>query len=447
MMVGKKILDLIQSIENKDAENAKRLINEINNFRQLEYGGSLSPLSLAIDSGQTEVAKMLIASGADVNYSEDHHCSPLTIAIAKDDLEMVQFLLEHGASPNQHYLYHPLEEAMGIGNLEIIEALVNHPEILINEGSYETPPVYMAAAMGNLSVVKLLVDQGARIESSYGELHRYEEYENNQNFQIPNDSEFTYFCDLLYEVESSYSNSQEVDIENSALACAASNGHQDVFDYLYEKTSNARARQYAALILPAGLERRDKIDNSLLQSLFLSAVNNDVVGIRKSIESGIEPNTLNEDGLTALYVATRVAPWPPGNTEAVKLLLESGADPNINLNNVCRSTPLKEAIGSCDIDIVRLLVESGANLEQELPGGWIPIIGAVDAIQMQKEFFAAIGITRNSIELLKILIDAGTNVDAKNKNGYTALDIAQAIGSSSEIIELLINASAATGTE
>lgn len=61
----------------------------------------VTPLHSAVaDGGNTAIAKMLIAAGADVNAAQRHGWTPLHGAAATGDVEIVRLLLARGADPH-----------------------------------------------------------------------------------------------------------------------------------------------------------------------------------------------------------------------------------------------------------------------------------------------------------------------------------------------------------
>lgn len=56
-------------------------------------------LTYAARDGFTDIARLLIAHGADVNWIDGEGVTPLILAAHKDHIELVQLLLDHGADP------------------------------------------------------------------------------------------------------------------------------------------------------------------------------------------------------------------------------------------------------------------------------------------------------------------------------------------------------------
>ena len=73
------------------------------------------------------------------------------------------------------------------------------------------------------------------------------------------------------------------------------------------------------------------------------------------IEQGIDVNYQDDTNETALYVASE-----NGQIDIVKILLENGANPNLQ-ENVHGETPLMVATKIGRIDIMKILLENGAN--------------------------------------------------------------------------------------
>jgi uncharacterized protein len=90
------------------------------------------PLGLASFFGHDQVAALLLAAGADVNTPSDNemHAYPLNSAVAGGNITLVQMLLENGADPNAH------------------------------QGEDFTP-LHAAAQMGQVEMARLLLQHGA----------------------------------------------------------------------------------------------------------------------------------------------------------------------------------------------------------------------------------------------------------------------------------------------
>lgn len=93
-----------------------------------------------------------------------------------------------------------------------------------------------------------------------------------------------------------------------------------------------------------------------VEEAFSAVDSNDSATLKKFLQEGGSPDSLTPDNASMLYVAT----GPHGGHQVLTILLESGADPN---RGIGKYTPLMNASGWCSLDAVKLLVESGANVE------------------------------------------------------------------------------------
>jgi ankyrin repeat protein len=89
-----------------------------------------TPLGLACFFGQTDLVKLLVAQGANVNQSSanDWKVQPIHSAVAARNSEITLYLLLHGADVNatQQHHFTPLHTAAQHGDAEIIKLLLEH---------------------------------------------------------------------------------------------------------------------------------------------------------------------------------------------------------------------------------------------------------------------------------------------------------------------------------
>jgi len=158
--------------------------------------------------------------------------------------------------------------------------------------------------------------------------------------------------------------------------------------------------------------------------LAVAAGNGDAPIVGALLKAGADPNTANGDGETALMSAAR-----SGSVDAVKMLLARGADPNAK-ERWLQETALMWAASENHPEVVKVLLEAGARVNEkswvtdtpvlEFPksggpnipfpkGGWTAV------------FYAA---RDNAIGALRVMADAGADLNVQDPEGATALVIA-----------------------
>ncbi|HFE39552.1 MAG TPA: ankyrin repeat domain-containing protein [Gammaproteobacteria bacterium] len=93
------------------------------------------------------------------------------------------------------------------------------------------------------------------------------------------------------------------------------------------------------------------------------------------------------------------------NSEQVKAMLATG-DVDINKANRYGWTALMHAAKVGDLESVKLLVEKGATVDARDSNGWTPMMRAAQ---------------KGHVEVVEYLIDKGADVNATTENGWTAL--------------------------
>lgn len=159
---------------------------------------------------------------------------------------------------------------------------------------------------------------------------------------------------------------------------------------------------------------------------FQAIRNNNLVLLKEQIGTGVDVNTRDSRGATLLMHAAAF-----GSTDAVRLLLEAGAD--VNARNQFDATALMWGAG--DPVKVRLLVERGADVNAKSKQGRTPLLIAAGY--------------QGSAETLKLLLAKGADLNATDRFGSTAL--LMSIGAEDRqtqrmLIDMGVDVNAALGT-
>ena len=150
-----------------------------------------------------------------------------------------------------------------------------------------------------------------------------------------------------------------------------------------------------------------------IDDAFQAIRKNDLADLKALLKSGMGVETAGERATTPLLYASAF-----GSPEAVKLLLDAGANPNAK--NAFDATPLMWAVG--DVRKVKLLLDKGADVNAKSKIGRTALLLA--SLRPDGEAVA------------KLLIGKGADISAKDEIGETPL--LNAAGANLAIAEMLI---------
>lgn len=179
-------------------------------------------------------------------------------------------------------------------------------------------------------------------------------------------------------------------------------------------------------------------------TLLDATARNDLEEVRELLNSGVSPDLVNEDGLTALHQCCI-----DDFVEMVQCLLDAGG-----CVNACDSelwTPLHAAATCGHTGLVQLLIQAGADLLAVNADGNMPYDLCEDeaTLELLEMVMAEQGITQDRIDEcrgakettmladIQALVESGADLNAQDANAATLLHIASANGYVS-VAELLL---------
>jgi ankyrin repeat protein len=388
--------------------------------------------------------RTLVKLNADVNAPDAEGMTALHWAAHWNDLDTVRLLLAAGAkaaAPNR-YGVTALHEAATLGNAVMVNVLLRagaDPSASYGDG--ETP-LLLAARSGSVESVKLLIESGAAV--NHAETFRGQT------------------ALMLAAVENHAAVVREL-----IAAGAAVNGR--TVEYTFQKLTGGAggiihdrpqggitalmlaarqgARAAGEVLVESGADLNAVEPQYGFTALQTAIFNGHYAFAKMLLEKGADPN----DG--SLYIAVEMRnlahytnrPNPPDAEDGVShmdiaaLLLAKGADANHaytktvpprqaqgNINVAPGSTPLYRAVRAIDLAAVKLLVDGGANPSLSIKDGSTPLMAAagLGAPRGGDEEVTEAGDRNDPIDVLKILVEKGAEVNAANDLGMTAMHYA-----------------------
>lgn len=129
-----------------------------------------TPLMLAAQDGNLAKVEEFVRKGWNVNEaSKEGEATPLIFAASSGKTQVVQFLLKNGADPNRCSWGDvcPLWWAVRANSTNTVKILLDagaNVNLQPSTDALEIPALQIAAGRGNISIVKLLVEKGAKVD-------------------------------------------------------------------------------------------------------------------------------------------------------------------------------------------------------------------------------------------------------------------------------------------
>ncbi|MCF7944961.1 MAG: ankyrin repeat domain-containing protein [Spirochaetia bacterium] len=419
------------------------------------------PLTLfeAVDQGKLDIIKeRILMDGVDIQSQDEQGRTPLHRAALKGSFEMVYLLIKYGADPNVRDKAGNLPIHLTIpGDFSLAYELTDRGKLIYAADPQGNIPLEEAFAAGPDALHKLLQDRYVNIRDEEGNtpLHYAAEYGDTASIRqlikdTANVNLRNYQDELPLDIAFTYRESRNhVDAVELLIDAYSDVPRDPEFYYAYQAISNddvrsrfengatvlhaAAAYNHPALLrlfIQSGayLEARDEHNNTPLHS----AVKGKNISIVKTlVESGARIDARNSSYNTPLHCAVLSS---LSSDESLNPNSDENADGNADGNSdgntakkADENTVKNSETAPVSIRIAEFLLEEGADVTALNNKSRTPLHES--AVQGIPETFT------------KMLIEHGSALDAKDRNGDTPLMISLA-EKNIDVMNLLLDAGA-----
>jgi len=397
---------------------------------------------------ETAIVKALLSAGANAKTANRYGITPLSEACVNGNAEVVELLLKAGADANLPHAEGetPLMAAARTGNPAAIQSLLNHgAQINVAEEWRGQTALMWAAAEGHADAVKLLIANGAIVDakSKVFDYSQFRPKAGSVGMNFPRGG----FTPLLFAarqgslpvVKTLLEAGADINLADpdgtTATMMAIINLHYDVAGYLIDRGADvnyADSRGRTALYAAIDMKNMDvtnrpspKVDDvhtpmSLIQLLVAKGANTNTT-LLKSIQARAVLD--GADGTLGAGATPFLRAARGGDVETMKFLLANKANPKLSTQAGINALMIAAGAGWRDgktrapeansVEAIRFLAGLGMDVNYVAPSG-------------ETALHSAAG--RGANLVVQALVDLGAQVNAKDKQNRTPMDVANGVG-------------------
>ena len=441
---------LVDAVKTGNAAAVQKLLAARASVNEAEADG-MTPLHWAVQQDNDALVRQLLRAGAKASAANRYGVTPLSLAAVNGNPRTTDQLLAAGADPNAARAEGEtvLMDAARTGNPDVVSRLVAAGARLEDTEKWRGETALMwAAGENNAAAVKVLIDRGANINAQSRQLD-YPEMRLNLSFMATTELPRGGFSPVMFAAREGALDAARVLAEakanlnlqdpegTTALMLAIMNVHYDVALLLIEKGANPNVYDKAAMgALYAVVDMRTQQPLTNLPPRKPSSDVDSLAVVKALLQHGADVNAVLKtpllrrhhstgdgalgEGTTPLMRAARF-----GDAAALRVLIERGADVSKQQRNGTTALLFASGVGfrigdggfartdkgteEDAIAAIKLFLDAGADVNQSTSTGETPLHAAA---------------ARDGGQIVRYLVSRGAKLDAKDKSGRTALDVA-----------------------
>jgi ankyrin repeat protein len=401
-----------------------------------------TPLQWAVYKGDVAEVKRLLRLGANASLANNYGATPMSLAAEVANTEVLKLLLEVGAnveSPNADGMT-ALLAVSRTGNVEAARLLLDHGAAVDAKEQFGgQTPLMWASARRHPEMMQLLISKGADVNAASidRDYQRHVQAEGR-----PKSLDAGGLTPLLYAARENCMACVDVLLKNKAdidlpdpdgvtpLLVAIMNANWDLARQLIEAGADVdKWDMFGETPLYNAVDQRTRIDGNR-NSIDAPNKNTGLAIVKLLLDKGADPNMqlffkpANVRGLMHTRGATPLIRAAFNNdTEVVKLLLDKGADATIVMAD--RQTPIHAVLtGRAPepqaVELIKLLQKAGTDVNT------VALINHGEEIRGGTALHLAV--RKRYKEVIKLLASMKIDMNAVDQDGLTALDYTQSRG-------------------
>ncbi|KAJ8133086.1 hypothetical protein O1611_g544 [Lasiodiplodia mahajangana] len=419
---------LREAVQNDAPEEIESLLGQGAGINA-DVGLGKTCLHIASELNHPRAAKALLAHRPDVSIKDSMHSkTPLDIAAWNGFEEIIEALLEHPSiDPNIQDFYHkwsPLHLAILNGHRAAVNALLASKRVDINLVDFRgRTPVHIAAGDGLSDILKDLLEAGATIDVRDGS--------GNSPLHLAAQARCSAAVEILLSKGENVNSKNQLGETPLHTVCS---------QYIGRGVIGGNVASVVTALLENGADTSARVGRLGDTPLHLAAQFGLLEGVRTLLRSNnritrpdrliTHINSTNCENLTPLSIAIRHQ-----HTEIVRLMLgEANPEADLTLKGPLGRlrypgvTMLEYVFRSGNTEIAKLLLQPTHSTYQEMNSSWhsdvqyTPLTWAVN---------------EGNLEMVEVLLESGAGIDTQDAYSYSPLRLSSSLGHV-EVTKLLL---------